>query len=60
LEAPPVALPVLQPVTDGLGRSVKSVGYDGEWGNRISVIGFGADVTWGVVVDGAEVGGMPP
>jgi hypothetical protein len=39
---------------------VKSGGCDGEWGNGISVIGFGADVTWGVVVDGAEVGGMPP
>jgi hypothetical protein len=39
---------------------VKSGGCDGEWGNGISVIGFGADVAWGVVVDGAEVGGIPP
>jgi hypothetical protein len=57
---PPAALPVLRPVTDGLGRSVKRGGCVGEWGNRIFVIGFGADVPWGIVVDGVEVGGMPP
>jgi hypothetical protein len=37
---------------------VKSGVCDGEWGNGISVIGFGADVAWGVVVDGV-VGHTP-
>jgi hypothetical protein len=39
---------------------VKSGGCDGEWGNWISVIFFGAEDPGGIVAAGSEIGGMPP